>query len=181
MATLISRLALLVALLLAPNAFSQAEFRATDVQVKAAFLYKFGAFVEWPAAAFPAPATPFTIGLLGADAVADELAQIAAGRTVHGRPVMVRRLKGGEALTGMHVLFVGQPEAGRLSQVLATVRTYPLLVVTEAADGLPRGSIINFVPVDNRLRFDIAPAAADRAQLRISARLLAVARKVVSG
>lgn len=179
MAAVIARLSLLAALCLALPSWAQAQTRATDVQVKAAFLYKFGAFVEWPPQAFAEPGAAFTIGVLGADAVAQELEQISAGRTVHGRPVAVRRVKRGEPLAGLHVLFVGQAEAARLEQILTPA--HALLVVTDAADGLPNGSIINFVPVENKLRFDIAIATAERMQLRISSRLLAVARKVVPG
>lgn len=181
MGALIARLSLLAALYLALPSWAQTEIRATDVQVKAAYLHKFGSFVEWPSRAFAKPDSPFMIGVIGAAAVADELEQIAAGRAVHGRPVAVRRLKRGEPLTGLHVLFVGQAEAGRLGEILAMARAQSLLIVTDAVDGLPDGSIINFVPVENKLRFDIALPPAERAQLRISARLLAVARKVVSG
>ena len=179
MAAVTTRLALLAALCLALPSWGQAQIQATDVQVKAAFLYKFGAYVEWPPQAFPAPGTPFTIGVLGADAVAEELEQITAGRTVHDRPVAVRRLKRGDPLAGLHVLFVGQ--AARLEEILTSAKAQPLLVVTDAADGLPDGSIINFVPVESKLRFDIAIATAERMHLRISSRLLAVARKVVPG
>jgi hypothetical protein len=178
---LTARLALLAAFCLALPSWAQTELRATEAQVKAAFLYKFGAFVEWPPRAFSKADTPYTIGLIGADAVADELERVAEGRTVHGRPVAVRRVKRGELLAGLHVLFVGKAETGRLADILASAKAQSLLVVTEAAEGLPQGSIINFVPVENKLRFDIALAHAERVQLRISARLLALARKVVSG
>ena len=94
---------------------------------------------------------------------------------------LCRRLKRGEALAGLQVLFVGQTPATRLEEILTSAKAQPLLVVTDAADRVPEGSVINFVPVDNKLRFDIALAAAERMQLRISARLLAVARRVVPG
>ena len=181
MAAVITRLALWAALCLALPSWAQTQVQATDVQVKAAFLYKFGAYVEWPSQAFPAPDTPFTIGVLGADAVAEELEQVAAGRTVHGRPVTVRHLRRGEPLAGLQVLFVGQTQAARLEEILRSAKAQALLVVTDVADGLPNGSIINFVPVENKLRFDIAVATAERMQLRISSRLLAVARRVVPG
>jgi hypothetical protein len=181
MAAVTARLALLAALCLALPSWAQTRIQATDVQVKAAFLYKFGAFVEWPPKAFAEPGTAFMIGVLGADAVAEELEQISAGRTVHGRPVAVRRVKRGAPLAGLHVLFVGEAQAARLHEILASAQGQPLLVVTDAADGLPDGSIINFVPVENKLRFDIAIATAERMRLRISSRLLAVARKVVPG
>lgn len=180
MAPLIPRLLLWAALCLALPAWAQTESQATEVEVKAAFLYKFGAFVEWPPSAFANADAPYTIGLIGADDVADELERIAAGRVVHDRPVALRRLQRGESLAGVHVLFVGKAQTARLAEVLAAAKAQPLLVVTEA-EAMPLGSIINFVPVENKLRFDIALAHAERAQLRISARLLAVARKVVPG
>jgi hypothetical protein len=175
MGHLIQRLVLAAALLAPLAAFAQGE-----VQIKAAFLYKFGGFVEWPAGAFARSDSPFSIGVIGAEPVAAELEQISAGRTVQGRPVQVKRLRRGESLAGLHVLFVGQPEAVRLAEILAGARNLPLLVVTESENALTQGSVINFVAVDDKVRFDVALPPAERGQLRISARLLAVARKVVS-
>lgn len=169
-------LALLLGLLTGPLALAQAE-RATAVQVKAAFLYKFGGFVDWPPGAFAAADTPLTIGVLGADALADELERIVAGRNVQGRPVKVRRLKRGETVAQLHVLFVGQ---GDIPQDARDAKQ-GLLVVTESEDAPPRGSMINFVTVDDRVRFDVALGPAERGNLKISARLLAVARKVITG
>jgi len=153
----------------------------TEVQVKAAFVYKFGAFVEWPAAAFPAPGAPLAIGVLGADELADELERIAAGRKVQDRSVTIRRLQRGESFAGLHVLFVGGAEGPRLAPILERAKGQPVLVVTDAPHGPPpRGSMINFVPEDDRVRFDVALAPAEEGRLKISARLLAVARKVIS-
>lgn len=170
---------LVLAALLAAGPVAAQTGRAAEIQIKAAFLYKFGGFVEWPAAALR-PDSAFTIGIIGADAVAAELEQLAAGRTVQGHPVSVRRLRRGEPLSGLHVLFVGQQEASRLAEILASAKSQPLLVVTEFDNALSQGSMINFVAVDDKVRFDVALPPAERGQLRISARLLAVARKVVS-
>lgn len=178
MAAVIARMALWVALAFSLPAWAQAISQPTDAQVKAAFLYKFGDFVDWPPGALP-EGRAFTIGVLGADAVADALEQIVAGRAVQNRPVIVRRLRLGESLAGVHVLFVGASRIERLGEVLAQAGA--VLVVTDAPDGLERGGVINFVPVDRRLRFDVALGAAGRMHLRISARLLAVARRVVPG
>jgi hypothetical protein len=177
MGALIAALALAAALLAPPAA---AQVASTEVQIKAAFLYKFGGFVEWPAGAFAGAATPFTIGVLGAEAVAAELERITAGRTVQNRPVSVRRVKRGESSAGLHVLFVGREEAARLAETLSAAKSEALLVVTESENALAQGSAINFVAED-RVRFDVALPAAERGQLRISSRLLAVARKVVPG
>lgn len=173
------RILALAALLAAWPVAAQTD-RAAEIQIKAAFLYKFGGFVEWPAGAFARPDAAFVIGVIGADALAAELEQVIAGRTVQGRAVGVRKLRRGESLSGLHVLFVGQQEASRLAEILAGAKGQPLLVVTEFDNALSQGSMINFVAVEDKVRFDVALPPAERGHLRISARLLAVARKVVS-
>jgi hypothetical protein len=180
MVALILRFLLGAALLAALPAAAQTD-RAAEIQIKAAFLYKFGSFVEWPAKALSRPDAAFAIGVIGSDAVAAELEQVAAGRTVQGRPIAVRKLRRGEPLAGLHVLFIGQSEAPRLGEILAAAKGHSLLIVTETENALSQGSMINFVAVDDKVRFDVALAQAERGQLKISARLLAVARKVISG
>lgn len=179
MGALIRTLALAAALIGAGQALAQPE-RAAEIQIKAAFLYKFGGFVEWPPAAFARPDSAFTIGVLGADAVAAELERVVAGRTVQGRQVTVRKLKRGEPIVGLHVLFVGQQEAARLAEIVGALKGPMPLIVTESENALSQGSMINFVSADDKVRFDVALPPAERGQLRISSRLLAVARKVVS-
>ena len=181
MDALIARLLLAAALIAPWSAAAQAPDRAAEVQIKAAFLYKFGGFVEWPPAAFERAESAFTIGVLGADAMVAELDRATTGRTVQGRPVAVRKLRRGESLAGLHVLFVGRQETARLAEIVGAADRQPLLVVTESENALAQGSMINFVSSEDKVRFDVALPPAERGQLRISARLLAVARKVVSG
>ena len=174
-------LVLALACLLAPaGAAAQGDARAAEVRIKAAFLYKFCDFVEWPPGAFASPDGAFTIGVLGADALADELGQVVARRSAHGRQVAGRKMKRGAPLAGLHMLFVGR-DGGRLPGILAAARGQPLLTVTEAEDVEEPGSVINFVLVADKVRFDVALPPAEAGGLRISARLLAVARKVVAG
>ena len=158
----------------------QADAQADESRVKAAFLYKFGSYIEWPSGSFASADSPVTIGVMGAEALAEELAQIVAGRNVNGRPVRVRRLRPGDPIAGLHVLFVGRADGGRLAEILAAARGQALLTVTESDEGLELGSMINFVVVEDKVRFDIAPPPSESSNLKISARLLGVARKVVS-
>jgi hypothetical protein len=174
------RLGFFALLLGAASAFAQADGRSAEVQIKAAFLYKFGDFVQWPPAAFSRPEATFTIGVMGAHDVAAALEQVVADRKVQGRPVSVRRLRRGESLAGVHILFVGHAEAARLGEILAAAREQAVLTVTESEDAIASGSMINFVAVDDKVRFDIALPPAERGQLKISSRLLAVARKVIT-
>jgi hypothetical protein len=148
-------------------------------EVKAAFLFKFPSFVEWPREA--SGAGPLVIGVIGADAVAAELEQIAAGRTIQGRPVSVRRIQPADSTAGLHLLFLGQGQAARLAEVERQAPAHPLLVVCEWPGALRQGAVVNFVPSDGRVRFEVALDAAERRGLRISARMLAVAQHVRSG
>lgn len=158
---------------------AQGELRAAEYQVKAAFVYKFGDYVEWPPGTFAGDQAPLRIGVLGADELADELARIVAQRTMSGHPVEIRKLRTGDQALGQHLVFVGSDASGHLDEVLEAGRGQAMLVVTESAQALRRGSTINFVVVDTKVRFDIALAAAQERGIKISSRLLAVARKVV--
>jgi hypothetical protein len=162
------------------SALAQADRTAAETQIKAAFLYKFSAFVEWPPKVFARPDSPFTIGVIGADELAAELEQIVKGRTVLERAVVVRRMRRGESVAGIQMLFIGQAEAARLTEILAIAKGHSVLTVTESEDALSHGSMINFVSVDDKVRFDVALPQAERGFLKISARLLAVARKVLT-
>jgi hypothetical protein len=173
-------LSILVAAGLASPRPAQADAQADEYRVKAAFLYKFGGYVEWPDRSFARADSPVVIGVIGADTLADELAQIVSGRNVNGRPVLVRKLRAGDPIAGLHVLFIGRVDRGRLAEILAAAKGQALLTVTESEEGLELGSMINFVVVENKVRFDVAPPPSESDNLKISTRLLGVARKVVS-
>ena len=168
---------LLVAALAAGAAQAQ-RAEAPEAGVKAAFLYKFANYVEWPPSAFASPTAPLVIGITGAEDVAAELERIIPGRSVNGHPVQVRRLKEGEGPAGVHVLFIGRDHPVAQG-VLSAVQAQPVLTVTESARGLELGSIINFVPAGDRLAFEVSLDSAEKSGLRISARMLAVARRVI--
>ncbi len=169
----------LLLVLISLQAMAQ-ENRAAEVQIKAAFLYKFGDFVQWPPGALSRADAPFVIGVLGADDVAAALEGLVVDRTVQGRPIAVRRLRRGDPTAALNVLFIGQAESARLAETLTTTRGHPVLIVTETDNALADGSMINFVPEDSRVRFDVALASAERGQLKISSRLLGVARRVIN-
>lgn len=168
--------ALLAAVLaiLAPLALAQPELEAA---VKAAYLYKFAGYVEWPASALPSGNAPLVIGVAGADAVFAQLEAMLLRRTVNGRPVVARRLREGDPTEGVHVLYAGAALAG--SAWLRALRGRPLLLVSDAPEGLREGAL-NFVIVDGRVRFEASLPSAERAGLKLSSRLLAVAERVVS-
>jgi hypothetical protein len=151
---------------------------APEYRVKAAFVYKFGDYVEWPPEAFARADSPLVFGVVENDVLADELARLAAGRTMGGRAVVVRKLAAGDSWTGLHVAFVGGDDADKLSAALAAGAGRPVLTVTETRAGSVVAGMINFVVVADKVRFDVALPAAEAAGLKISSRLLSVARRV---
>lgn len=150
-------------------------------KVKAAFLYKFLGYAEFPPSAFADAAAPVVIGVVEAEGLAAELARIVAGRTVQSRPIAVKQFKEGEVPAGVHLLFVGGSDGARVRSVLKAAQPAPMLVVTEAENGLRQGSVINFKIVDERVRFDISLEAADKNSVKLSSRLLTVANHVHKG
>jgi hypothetical protein len=181
-ARLVLQTAALAALLLVDTALHRAwsaDAQTVEYQIKATFLCKFGNFVEWPAAPAADGATPFGIGVVGPDAVIDEMVSAARGQTVHGRPIVVRRLRRGEPLDGLGIVFVTRSQGARLAETLAEARGQPILTVTESEQGTAVGSMVNFVVVNDKVKFDIALPPAELSRLKISSRLLAVARQVL--
>jgi hypothetical protein len=168
-------LLLFFALALAPAAAAQT---ASPEDVKAAFLFRFVGFVEWPAESRTDEGIVF--GVVDAEDVEEELRRYAALRTIGGQRPQVRRVRAPADLEGVHVLFIGSADPGRIAAWLAATRRLPILTVTDAYDGLERGSVLNFVTTD-RVRFEASTAAAVRAQLRLSSRLLSVAMRVKKG
>lgn len=150
-------------------------------KVKAAFLYKFLGYTEFPASAFAEPGAPLVIGVVHADELAQELTRIVSGRTAMGRSISVKSFKEQELPSGVHLLFVGGSDSSRLRAVLKAAQPSPMLVVTEAENGLRQGSVINFKIIDERVRFDISLEAADKYSVKLSSRLLTVANHVHKG
>ncbi|HET9471662.1 MAG TPA: YfiR family protein [Usitatibacter sp.] len=150
---------------------------APEASVKAAFLYKFAGYVEWPPRTGGGAAEPFTIGVLDSEAVAEELERLVPGRSIAGRPAVVRRLHRGDSVKGVQLLFAGGPAPD--PDAIRAAQAQGALVVTESRSGLAAGSAINFVMAGDHVGFEVSLEGAERSGLRISSRMLAVARRVV--
>jgi hypothetical protein len=148
--------------------------------VKAAYLQKFPGFVDWPADAFANAGAPFVVGVAGAEAVfADLLDAARAGRRIQGHALEVHQVSAGALPRGLHLLYIGREAANDAPALVADTRGAHLLLVTDLPSGLQLGAAINFVESDGRVRFEAAPAAARRAELKLSSALLSVATRVV--
>jgi len=177
------RAALLVIILGVSTCACASDVDPDDVeyQLKATFLYKFASYVEWPSSAFAPTNASFTIGVVGADKVVAALNSLTGTHLVNSRVLKIKNFGPGEPVTGVQILFVGKQENGHLKHLLEPMQSQPVLTVTESAGALGSGSIINFVQVDDHIRFEVSVMQAERDGLKISSRLLAVAQKIESG
>jgi hypothetical protein len=149
-------------------------------RVKAAYLYKFAGYVDWPSSAFHDASDPLVIGVIGDDALADELERLVEGRRSGGRPVHVRRIEETTEPGNAHLLFLGRSHAARTGEVVEALHLRPVLVVTESPRSMGNGAMINFVLEEGRVRFEVDLDAVERSGLGLSSRLLTVARTVTS-
>lgn len=155
-----------------------AHQEAGEYEVKAAFLYNFSKFVEWPAHAFPDEESPFIIGILGSDPFGRNLDLLVKDKSVKGRRVEVRRLYELSGLSCCQVLFIAQSEAYRLPAIIQAIERHPILTVSDMAKFLGQGGIIMFTKEGDKIRFSINLKAASKAMVTISSKLLNLASRV---
>ncbi len=152
---------------------------AGEYDVKAAFLYNFAKFVDWPSTAFPEPNSTFRICVLGKDPFGGSLQSAVGGEEIAGHKLTVVRTDSLPKPAGCQILFVSRSERDQLPQVLAAVKDAPVLTVADTQGFLEQGGIINFLIEGSKVRFEINNEAANRAGIKISSKLLQLARRVV--
>jgi hypothetical protein len=161
-----------------------AEPGASEYQVKAAFLYNFIKFVEWPPKAFPDRNSPIIIGVLGNDPFSgpsiNYLDQTVEGKMINDRKIVVQRSDRVANLKNCHLLFVSRSERNRIKDILASVNGMNILVVGETENFCELGGCVNFVMQSEKVRFEINVGAAEKAGLKISSKLLNVAKIVAT-
>jgi hypothetical protein len=159
---------------------SAAGTATLEYQVKATFLYNFTKFIEWPADPLVPGDAPFEIGVVGRNPFGLYLAESMAGQRVHGRPIRIVEFVEPEDVRPCAVLFVPDAMSNRLADITARLKGVPVLVVGESPGFADRGGSANFFLVDNKVRFEINPAVAGTLGLKISSKLLAIAKIVGS-
>lgn len=149
---------------------------AREYQVKAAFLYNFGQFVDWPAQAFTDHNAPFIIAVLDPDPFDGALDHAVAGKSIAGHPLAVKHVPAGADLPACHVLFIPADQDDRAKDTVARVAQSPVLTVGETDAFEQAGGAIRFYIEDGKVRFAIDPDATQRAGLKVSSKLLSLAR-----
>jgi hypothetical protein len=151
------------------------ESQPTEYQIKAAFLFNFAKFVEWPPAAFAGGTSPIVIGILGENPFHDDLARMTRNKTVDDHPLVIKEIRSPAEATNCHILFIGSSEKNRLPEILKGLKGTSVLTVGEMDHFTESGGMINFVLRGNRIRFQINSDEATRAGLKISSKLMSLA------
>ena len=151
---------------------------ASPYQVKAAFIYNFLKFVDWPADSVSNTNAPFVVGILGKDPFGPTLDNALMAKSVKGRPILVRRLENENAALECQVVFISSSERRRFRQILAKTSGRPILTIGESDEFATTGGTINFVTEENRIKFQINVDAVKQARLKADAQLLNLAKIV---
>jgi hypothetical protein len=169
--------AALIALL--GSSYIQTAFAADSLEyaVKAAFIYKFAPYVEWPASSFSSPTSPFSICVVGDDAVSPLIDQAVAGQQVNSHPITVKHLQAAKD-SDCKIVYVASADRQTVASNLDALRNAPVLTITDADRTPDAVGIIGFTIRNNHVRFDIDDATAANAGLVISSKLLGLANSV---
>ncbi len=167
-------LTVLLGMLLAACAHGQA---IDEYQVKAAFLYNFAKFVEWPSDAFRTPKDPIVVCVLGHNPFGNALEEVIRGKSIEGRALAIRQVTDAEEANACQILFIGSAEGKRFRSLWGNIKP-GILTVGEEQGFAAGGGMINFKLEGGRVRFEINMGAAELAQLHISSKLLSLAQIV---
>lgn len=149
---------------------------SSEYLIKAGFTYNFAKLMQWPANAFAKPDSPIVIGILGADSFGGTLDDVLAGKKVNNRSFVVKHLKWGNDFKDCNILFVSSSEAAHFDEIFHVIKGMPILTIGDSPTFARRGGIINFILVDDKVRFEVNTEAAKQADISISSRLLSLAK-----
>ena len=170
--------ALILALPLAGHG-QAADTQPTEYQLKAAYLYHFAQFVDWPPAAFPQPNSPLIIGVLGENPFGKDLPHTVEGKVLSNHPLVVQEYHSlAEMTNNCHILFISSSEKKRLPEIFAALKSTSVLTVSEVDHFTENGGMVNFVLKSDRIRFQINEGTVEKAGLKMSFKLLSLASEV---
>ncbi len=165
---------ILIWLLTVVGARAQDPQRA-EYYIKAAFVFNFAKFVEWPPTAFPNTSSPIVIGILGENPFQDELEQTIRDKTLNNRPLVIKQFASLGESTNCHILFISTSEKKRLPEIFEAVRGTSVLTVGETDRFIETGGMVNLVHEGSKIRFQINEPVAKSAGLKISSKMLSLA------
>ena len=175
---MIKRLILCCTLLAAMQTTASAAKMPDEDKVRAAFLYNFSKFIEWPQSSFTNTQGELVIGILGSDHLSDELIPLE-GRAVRNHPIKVIYYTSIAEITNCHLLYLGTTDSALIKTALKTLRDKPVVLVSDVENFARNNGIIQLVAVRGRLRFIINQNAAQTKELKINSQLLKLAIEVI--
>ena len=167
-----------IAWLLVAGLARAADPQFSENEVKSAFLAKFAMFVDWPEKTFPDKQSPMVIGIIGEDPFGPRFDAALGKESLNGRPFALKRFKTANEAAGCHILFVSASESERLPEILEAVRGKGILTVGDQERFAHRGGMLNFFKEAGKLRFEVNTPAVQASGLKVSSKLLQVARVV---
>jgi hypothetical protein len=167
-----------VVYLLAAVSAAAAEESPTEYEVKAAYLYNFAKFVEWPKAVLPNASKEIVIGILGEDPFGKDIETVIGDKTVGDNKIVIKRSKEVDELKSSHILFISKSEKGRIVEILDSLKENPTLTVGDTEGFAETGGMVGFYFADKKIRFEVNNDVVKKAKLEISSKLLNLARIV---
>jgi hypothetical protein len=153
---------------------------AGEYQVKAAFIFNFIKFTDWPATSFPAAESPIVIGIVGDDPFGNMLDEMVTGEVVHGRPISVKRFRVEDDLRLCQVVFISHSETEHLPTLLSRLKGNPALTISDINGFAQQGGMVSLLVVQKTVKLEINRAVAEEACVQISGKLLNLASIVKS-
>ena len=167
-----------VLLLLGGPTARAADIVPSEQQVKAAFLFNFTKYVDWPTQVFAATNSPFVVGVMGESRLDEELQKMVEGKIVNGRPMVLKHVMEDADLASCQILFICINHQGRVAETVAKLKNARVLTVGESDEFLDNGGMINLATRGRKVRLEINLAPAQQAGLKISSKLLSTAELV---
>lgn len=152
--------------------FALTQTEAEEYNLKAAFIYNFTNFIEWETTS---PGEPFIIGIIGPSLINEPLAEIARTKTVNNKKIIIRKFNTPEEITFCNILFVSQKASFSLNAILSKTATKKILVISEKSGYAMQGTCINFVVINDKLKFETNLNAINASGLKVSSQLLKLA------
>jgi len=169
-----------------PPSRGQVQVIDREYEIKAAYLYNFGLYVQWPRGSVPTEQEEFVIGVLGKDVFDSNLDKLATAKKVQGRKIVIHRFKSMADYKPCHILFISRSAAegnkespeDRLAEAMQKLKNKPVLLVAESNGLAMKGAMINLFVEENRVKFEVNPGAGKQAGLQMSSKLLQLGKVV---
>ena len=154
---------------------------ASEYSIKAAFLLNFARFIEWPRGSFAGEDAPLVVAILGEDPFGEVMDRTLQAKTVNTHPLLLKRLRFGDDLSTCHIVFVSRSEKDKVPAIVRSLQGRSVLLVSETEQFLEQGGIINFYLEADNVKFSINLSAAEHSGLKISSKLLRLAKIFKAG